>query len=85
MPQIIYLQHIIHSDNSTTPIEVSITLEGCTVNYLSTQITVPWDRLGDVEYLSSMFGDVVVKAFKVIVCALGKIYDNKPMYMELLE
>lgn len=85
MPKLIYLQYIVHPDNSSTPVTVLIEPTGCTVDYLSTQIVVAWDQLPDVEYLSVQFEDVAVKAFKVIVRMLGKVHNDKPTYLELLK
>jgi hypothetical protein len=85
MPKIIYTQDVVYPDNSANPVTVHIDLSGCTVDYLDTQTDVTWDQLPDVEYLADLFGDVTVKAFKVIVRMFGKIYNNKSTYLELLE
>lgn len=47
-------------------------------------VSVPWDKLDDVEWLAEAFGDCTVKVFKPIVEQLGLVHTNKAVYEVLL-
>lgn len=47
-------------------------------------VSVPWDKLNDVEFLAEAFGDCTVKVFRPIVEQLGIVYANRHIYEALL-
>jgi len=47
-------------------------------------VSVPWDKLNDVEFLAEAFGDCTVKVFRPIVEQLGVVYSNRHLYEALL-
>ena len=83
MAQISILEHIVYADGSTNPVSASVNHEGCTVQWQESSVSLTWDQMADVEHLSNVFEDITVRAFKVIVGMLGKIYAYKDMYMVL--
>ena len=84
MAQITILEHIVYADGSTTPVTASVNHEGCIVQWHESSVSLTWDQMADVEHLSDVFEDVTVRAFKVIVKMLGKIYAYKEMYTVLV-
>lgn len=49
----------------------------------SSQI-ITWEQLEDVEYLADVFNDELVKVFKVAITMLGKVSDNKDLYLGMV-
>jgi hypothetical protein len=47
-------------------------------------VSVPWDKLNDVEWLAEAFGHSTVRVFKPIVENLGRVFANKHIYEALL-
>jgi len=44
---------------------------------------IEWDKLSDVDYLSTEFDTEAVRTFKILVGMLGKIQMNKHIYEAL--
>jgi hypothetical protein len=84
MAQITIVDHVVYKDKSTTPVSVGLTADGCVVQWIETDTALTWEQMADVEYLSTQFEDVPVRAFKVIVGMLGKIYAYKDVYIATL-
>lgn len=83
MMQITILEHVVYADGSTNPVTAHINHEGCTVHWQESSVSLTWDQMVDVEHLSSVFEDVSVRTFKVIVQMLGKISNYREMYIGL--
>ena len=86
MTQITILEHVVYADGSANPVSVTVTKDGCTVAWQqrATDASLTWAQMGDVEHLSDVFEDSSVRAFKVIVQVLGKVYANKEAFMMVL-
>ena len=84
MAQIQITDHIKYNDGSVNPVVVTITTEGCVVELFNGPTSLSWDQIVDVEFLSEAFADNTVKQFKVIVEMLGKVYQHRDMYLQML-
>lgn len=47
-------------------------------------VSIPWDKLDDVEFLANSFGHCTVAVFRPIVEQLGLVHANKHIYEALL-
>ena len=85
----ITLEHpIVITDNVERIIRVSIVENGCVLTLTGggEDFTkeIPWDKIDDVEYLSILFDNELVKTFKQVIIMLGKVYANKALYTSML-
>lgn len=94
MTKITIEQAVQISDGMYRDIHIDVNKEGCIIrlttgfqedtNNLTTRL-VTWEQLDDVEHLSTLFDDELVKVFKVIIVMLGKVIDSRLLYMGLLQ
>jgi hypothetical protein len=63
---------------------VTVVFDPGTVGSEDDAVSVPWDKLDDMEFLADAFGHVTVKVFRSIVEQLGVVYANRHIYEALL-
>ena len=76
---------ITYPDGSTIPMSVVLTAAGCTINWLENTMSLTWEQMSDVEYLSTVFEDHTVRIFKVAVRMLGNIHTYKEVYFAAMD